>query len=52
MLLVRTILLIIAAVNPNHAPKLNLLAIVGTTPLLLAYEATAGKVYKKGMLGS
>ena len=47
MLLVRAILLIISAVNPNNAPKLNLLAIVGTTLLLLAYEATAGKVYKK-----
>ena len=47
MLLMRTILLIISAVNPNNAPKLNLLAIGGTTLLLLAYAATAGKVYKK-----
>ena len=47
MLLVRAILLIISAVNPNNTPKLNLLAIGGTTLLLLAYAATAGKVYRK-----
>ena len=46
LLLVRVILLIISAVNPNNAPKLNL-AMVGTMLLLLAYAATAGKVYKK-----
>jgi len=44
MLLVRVILLIISAVN---APKLNLLAIGGTTLVLLVYAATAEKVYKK-----
>ena len=47
LLLVRIILLIISAVNPNNAPKLNLLAIGGTTLVLLAYTATAGKVYRK-----
>ena len=44
MLLVRVILLIISAVN---APKMNLLAIGGTTLVLLVYAATAEKVYKK-----
>ena len=47
LLLVRILLLIISAVNPNNAPKVNLLAIGGTTPVLLAYTATAGKVYRK-----
>ena len=47
LLLVRAILLIISAVNPNNVPKLNLLAIGGTTLLVLAYAATAGKVYRK-----
>ena len=44
MLLVRAILLIISAVN---APKMNLLAIGGTTLVLLVYATTAEKVYKK-----
>ena len=47
LLLVRILLLIISAVNPNNAPKVNLLAIGGTTLVLLAYTATAGKVYRK-----
>ena len=47
MLLARALLLIISAVKPNHAPKLNLFVISGTTLLLLAYAATIGKVYKK-----
>ena len=47
LLLVRVILLIISAVNPNNTPKVNLLAIGGTTLVLLTYTATAGKVYRK-----
>ena len=47
LLLVRAVLLIISAVNPNNAPKVNLLAIGGTTLVLQAYIATAGKVYRK-----
>ena len=51
MLLVRAILLVISAVIPNNAPKLNLVAIGGTTLVLLAYAATTGKVYKKRYIG-
>jgi len=47
LLLVRAILLIISAVNPQNTPKVNLLAIGGTTLGLLAYTATVGKVYRK-----
>ena len=47
LLLVRAILFIISAVNPNNNPKVNLLAIGGSTLLLLAYEASAGKTYRK-----
>ena len=47
LLLVRAVLFIISAVNPNNAPKVNLLAIGSTTLVLLAYTATAGKVYRK-----
>ena len=47
LLLVRVILLIISAVNPNNTPKVNLLIINCTTLVLVAYTATAGKVYRK-----
>jgi len=47
LLLVRAILLIISAANPQNTPKVNLLATGGTTIGLLAYTATVGKVYRK-----
>jgi len=50
LLLVRAILLIVSAVNPNNTPKVNLLAIGGTTLGLLAYTGTLGKAYRKNYL--
>jgi len=47
LLLVRVILLIISAVNPNNTPNMNLLAISSTTLVLQSYTATTEKVYKK-----
>ena len=47
LLLMRALLLVIHAVNPNNAPKVNLFAIVVSTFALVTYTATVGKVYKK-----
>ena len=50
MLLMRALLLVIHAVNPNNAPKVNLLVIGIVTFGLVAYTATVEKVYKKWYL--
>ena len=50
LLLMRALLLVIHAVNPNNAPKVNLFAIVVSTFALVTYTATVGKVYKKWYL--
>ena len=50
MLLMRTLLLVIYAINPSNTPRLNLFAIAITTFALVTYTATVGKVYKKWYL--
>ena len=50
MLLMRALLLVIHAVNPNNAPKVNLLVIGIVTFELVTYTATVDKVYKKQYL--
>ena len=47
MLLVRVSLLLTFAANPTSAPRVNLLAIVTASLVILVYEASAGNVYKK-----
>ena len=50
MLLMRVLLLVIHAVNPNNAPRVNLFAIVVSTFALVTYTATVDKVYEKWYL--
>jgi len=50
MLLVRVLLLLIFAANPTSAPRVNLLAIVTASLVILMYEASVGNVYKKWYL--
>ena len=50
MLLMRALLLVIHAVNPNNAPKVNLLVLGIATFALVTYTATVGMVYKKWYL--
>jgi len=47
MLLVRVLLLLTFAANPTSAPRVNLLAIVTASLVILMYEASIGNVYKK-----
>ena len=50
MLLMRALLLVIHAVNPNNAPEVNFLVIGIATFAQVTYTATAGMVYKKWYL--
>ena len=50
MLLVRVLLLLTFAANPTSAPRVNLLAIVISSLVILMYEASVGNVYKKWYL--
>jgi len=43
-------LLLIFAANPTGAPRVNLLAIVTTSLVILMYGASVGNVYKKWYL--
>jgi len=46
MLLVRVTLLLTFAANPTNAPRVNLLAIVTTSLVILMYGTSVGNVYK------
>ena len=50
MLLVRVLPLLTFAANPTSAPRVNLLAIVISSLVILMYEASVGNVYKKWYL--